>query len=228
LPPEEEERRSSFSLFAAYAIAKLGISPVALPQPVEYCPHWATICELEVEPARKEGISQDLSDTVPHGLDKIDVDAVDPCTRAWLEALRQKSPAFRFNQGTETIKETKYETLSGAIEDVCAASIAYIQRRARDEIGDRLAGVTGKTSPDPAPSRPAPKEIVDAAKPRGRWSYERLAGRIQISRDTLSAIIREKRWVSDDVYARVAKFCSCRPEDLHPRDLPARKPRRPR
>jgi hypothetical protein len=227
LRPEGDPLRSRFSLFAARAIAKLGIPPAAVPEPEEYCPHWRASCEAEQELARKKGISLDLSDAVPYGLGKVDEDAVDGCTRAWLELLRQERHAFRIPRyGTETIKGQQYKTLSGGIKDVWAASLAYVNRRARDEIGGQLAGTTRKTLPDTVVSRPAPRELVDAAKRRGRRSYETLAGRIGIGKDTLYAIRDETRWVSDDSYALVAQQCSCRPEDLHPRDIPPPKRRR--
>lgn len=216
LRPEGDPLRSRFSLFAARAIAKLGIPPAAVPEPEEYCPHWRTICEAEQE-----------LDAVPYGLGKVDEDAVDGCTRAWLELLRQERHAFRISHyGTETIKGKQYKTLSGGIKDVWAASLAYVNRRARDEIGGRLAGTTRKTLPHTVVSRPAPRELVDAAKRRGRRSYETLAGRIGIGKDTLYAIRNETRWVSDDSYALVAQQCSCHPEDLHPRDIPPPKRRR--
>jgi hypothetical protein len=112
LRPEGDPLRSRFSLFAASAIAKLGIPPAAVPEPEEYCPHWRASCEAEQELARKKGISLDLSDAVPYGLGKVDEDAVDGCTRAWLELLRQERHAFRIPRyGTETIKGQQYKTL---------------------------------------------------------------------------------------------------------------------
>jgi hypothetical protein len=106
---------------------------------LEHCPHWRTICESEEEFARLAGKSLDFSEAVPYGLGTIDRDAVDPCTRAWLELLRLESHAFRiFSYGTQTIRGTAYPTVGGTIDDLCGASAAYGKRRARDEIGSRL------------------------------------------------------------------------------------------
>jgi hypothetical protein len=69
--------------------------------------------------------------------------------------------------------------------------------------------------------RRSPRDFVFSGKlSKGIRSFERFASRIGIGRDTLYAITKEKRWVSDDVYAMVAKACECEPGDLHPRDLP--------
>ena len=221
--PELDECRASFSLFAAHAIRKSGIPPAAIPHPWEYCPQWKIICEVEEECARWQGTSLDFSDAVPHGLTTVDLDAVDGCTRAWLELLRHESRAFRvFPNGTHTIKGTAYPTVCGTFHDVRAASAAYVKRCARDEIGSGLmetAGQSHGSSPDKVPRR-SPKELVDAAKRQPRRSYEKFAGHIGIGKDTLYAITQEKRWVRDESYGLVAQVCKCSPEDLHPRDIP--------
>jgi len=68
--------------------------------------------------------------------------------------------------------------------------------------------------------RPAPKDFVDRFKRRPpKRSYEKIAASIGISKDTLYAITKETRWVSDDTYGCVADACGCKPEDLHPRDI---------
>jgi hypothetical protein len=182
--PELEERRASFSLFAACAIRKCGIPPVPVPRALQYCPHWKTLCASEEEFARLAGKSLDFSDAVPLGLGTIDLDAVDPCTRAWLELLRHESRAFRISSyGTETIKGTRYPNVSGTIDDVCAASAAYVKRRARDEIGSRLIKSAGQGDLQPYGTASGPSalastsgaDLVKAAEPlkkRGRRPSE--------------------------------------------------------
>jgi hypothetical protein len=66
----------------------------------------------------------------------------------------------------------------------------------------------------------SPKDFVDAVKRHPKRSYEKLASYMGISKDTLYAITNENRWVSDESYEIVAKVCSCKATDLHPRDLP--------
>jgi hypothetical protein len=75
------------------------------------------------------------------------------------------------------------------------------------------------------PRRGKPKDFVDIAKRALTRSYEKLAAHIGISKDTLYAITKETRWVSDDNYILVAGVCGCKPEDLHPRDVPRPKHR---
>jgi hypothetical protein len=134
-----EQVHASFTLIAVHIIEKLGIPPIPVPKSVEHCPHWAEYCGAEEEIARRAGRVRDLSDAVPYGLDTIDWDAVDPCTRAFLEVLRRESRAFRIkSNGTEGFKGKTYPTVSGSIDDLCGAAAAYCKRRARDEIGAHL------------------------------------------------------------------------------------------
>jgi hypothetical protein len=77
-----------------------------------------------------------------------------------------------------------------------------------------------------SPEGSSPKELVDAAKRHPKRSYEKFASKIGIGKDTLYAITKESRWVSDESYVLVAEACKCKPEDLHPRDIP--KPERRR
>jgi hypothetical protein len=65
-----------------------------------------------------------------------------------------------------------------------------------------------------------PKDFIDASKCRLKRSYEKFAAHIGIGKDTLYAITKESRWVSDANYKLVAQVCGCNPEDLHPRDVP--------
>jgi hypothetical protein len=137
--PSADQARAKFSLIAARAIQKLRIPPVPVPQPLQHCPHWTDYCRAEEEMARRAGRVRDLSNAVPYGLDKTDGDAVDPCTRAWLELLRRESRDFRAsNRSKETLGTAEYQGLGGRIEDLCGTSAAYCRRRQRDEIGARL------------------------------------------------------------------------------------------
>jgi hypothetical protein len=77
-----------------------------------------------------------------------------------------------------------------------------------------------------APVRCSPKALVDAAKRQSKRSYEKFAAVIGIGKDTLYAITKETRWVSDETYDLVAQACKCKPEDLHPRDIPRPERRR--
>jgi len=70
------------------------------------------------------------------------------------------------------------------------------------------------------PSRASPKQLVDIAKRRPRRSYEKFAALIGIGKDTLYAITRETRWVSQESYDLVAEACQCKPGDLYPHDIP--------
>ena len=139
--PATEEIRAAFGLFAARVIEKLGIQPIPIPRPLEHFPAWKLYCEVGEEIARLQGKTIDLSDAVPLGLGATDCDAVDPCTRAWLEILRRESRAFQSSGGGAlTIKgvDKLYPSLGGYIPDVWAASAVYCMQRATDEIGTRL------------------------------------------------------------------------------------------
>jgi len=76
----------------------------------------------------------------------------------------------------------------------------------------------------PTAERRRPKELVDTCRRRLKIrSYEKFAAKVGISKDTLYAITKESRWVSDQVYELVAEFCGCKHEDLHPSGLLRRK-----
>lgn len=137
---ESDEARATFSLTAAQIINKLKLPPVPIPKPLQYCPHWELSCKTEEEMARREGKVLDLSGEVPHGLDKVDFDAVDPCTRALLELLRRERRAFQISTtGTDWIKGIAYQTITGEIKDLCETVASFCKRRARDEIGAQLS-----------------------------------------------------------------------------------------
>jgi hypothetical protein len=93
-PEGTREARATFGLFAARAIEKLGIPPIPTPQPLQHFPAGRLYCDVTEEIVPPEGKRIDLSDTVPFGLGVVDRDAVDACTRGWLELLRRESAAF--------------------------------------------------------------------------------------------------------------------------------------
>jgi hypothetical protein len=137
--PATYDVRATFGLISARAIEKLGILPVPTPKPLEHFPHWGEYCDLEEEMASRVGKPVDLSDAVPYGLNDTDRDAIDPCSRAWLEVLRKESPAFAGPQKGETaIRGNRYTSLRGTIQDVCGASAIYCTQCAREAIRQRL------------------------------------------------------------------------------------------
>jgi hypothetical protein len=149
-----EDSLAAFTLFAARAIEKAGIKPVPIPQPSEHDPLWRRYCELEEERARRQGKVVDLSNAVPYGLGDIDRDAVDPCTRAWLEELRRDGTEFQSSEGSFRINGQESRSFDGFFADVCKASSIYCKRRGRNEIGARLfrgAGEREKTAHEGGP-----------------------------------------------------------------------------
>lgn len=93
-----------------------------------------------------------------------------------------------------------------------------------EPLHERLSAHGSDREPPVQPK--SPKKFVDSVKRLQPRSYEKLASTIGISKDTLYAITKESRWVTDDKYEQVAKFCKCTVEDLHPRDLPRPQRRR--
>jgi hypothetical protein len=88
-------------------------------------------------------------------------------------------------------------------------------------MGDAEDTTDAYSEADKRLDRRSPKEVVDAAKRQKKTrSYEKFAAKIGIGKDTLYAITKENRWVSDETYILVAQACDCKPHDLHPRDLP--------
>jgi hypothetical protein len=100
-------------------------------------------------------------------------------------------------------------------------------KKALRQIGIDLRALTESHEPDSSPPRRSPKEFIDISRRRPKRSYEKLASYIGIGKDTLYKITKETRWVSDPTYALVAEACGCKPEDLHPRDIPRPEPRLP-
>jgi len=134
-----DQIRARFTLFAARAIEMAGIRPISLPEPLQHCPQWKDYCRAEEAAALLTGNERDFAAAVPFGLANVDRDAVDPCTRAWLEELRResRSPIIK---GRSRIGDTECETLGLRIEDLCGESAAYCRRRVREDIRDRLEG----------------------------------------------------------------------------------------
>jgi hypothetical protein len=60
--PEQDERRASFSLFAAHVIAKCGVLPVPVPKPLEHCPHWRSVCEAGSKRTAPRGVPRLLAE----------------------------------------------------------------------------------------------------------------------------------------------------------------------
>jgi hypothetical protein len=133
--------RSTFTFVAARIIEKLAIQPIPVPEAAQHHPHWTDYCSVEEDMARRVGQELDLSEAVPYGLETVDRDAVDPCTRAFLEVLRAENLAFQVTRNaTGFVKGQTYSSVAGSIDDLCGAAAAYCKRRARDEIGARLRG----------------------------------------------------------------------------------------
>jgi hypothetical protein len=114
---ETEPAWVTFSLLASRAIEELGIAPMAAPHLLEFDPRWREQCRA---------MRVDDSVTIPAGLE-----AVDPCTRAWLHFLRRESlqiesPIFQVHSA------------GGSFPDVCEASAIQCERSARERIQANL------------------------------------------------------------------------------------------
>jgi hypothetical protein len=88
--------------------------------------------------------------------------------------------------------------------------------------GNSSAGSAGEAD------RGSPGEYFEAYRAKHPTvTYDQIAARIGFSRDSLYKIKDETAWVREHAYAATAGLLGCRPEDLHPRNLP-RFPRRKR
>jgi hypothetical protein len=161
---------------------------------------------------------------------------VEEVTRAGEGGLPQANQA----SGTEPSGDESTRTEAGPA--VNGTNNGTDQRNgAADSEGSRLsdglkpAAMVAQAMTASAPLQPenkvigclSPKEIVANAKRQQlKCSYEKFASRIGIGRDTMYAITNETRWVSDETYILVATQCNCKPEDLHPRDVPRPERRR--
>ena len=146
-----EDEVAIFTLFAARAMEKAGLRPIPVPLPSEHDPQWDLYRQFIEDGTRQRGEEIDLSNAVPYGLGAIDRDAVDPCTRAWLEELRRDGTAFQSVEGTFSIGGQKVKTFDGEFKDVYQATSIYCKRRLRNEIGARLftgAGERERTAPE--------------------------------------------------------------------------------
>lgn len=137
------EVRAGFSLIAARAIEIAGIPPIPVPQPLQHFPGWNLLTEDFGLHRRK---TMNLSDIVPYGLGAIDRDAVDPCTRAWLELLRKEAATFKLSEGLLNLRGKDYKVLSGQICDVCRASAICCTSLASGEIRARIVKRSGRSS----------------------------------------------------------------------------------
>ncbi len=134
-----DEARAQFSLLAARAINMLALAPSPIPSATEFFPHWGLCREAEEDLTYPAGQSNNPSDAVPRGLGTADLDAVDPCSRGWLELLRRESASFvETSRGTETFRNQEFATRSAAINDVCGASATFCVRQARESIRTQL------------------------------------------------------------------------------------------
>jgi hypothetical protein len=118
--------------------------------------------------------------------------------------------------------------VKGEIRRVCEALMWYCRRLSSllETVANRRELESGQPTNNPSlnANNRLPQEIIDSFRIRSKVrSYEKLAGRIGISKDTLYAITKETRWLADQTYQLVATACNCEPEELHPRDLPRRK-----
>lgn len=154
--PETEEVRATLSLLAARAVEKLGLPLQPTPEPLQHCPHWGDYCAIEEEMARRAGQQVDLSRAVPYGLETIDGDAVDPCSRTWLELLRRERIGLLLSENDEVVKGTSYRGMTGIIRNVCRASAVCCKRCAREEIRAALM------------KRTQSEVTVESQKKRGR------------------------------------------------------------
>jgi len=164
---ETDEARATFSLIAARAIESLGIPPIPTPQPLQHFPDWELYCE----------VGREASDAIPYGLGLVDFDAVDPCSRAWLELLRRVSPSFRTKgNGTLTIKGRRYSTLTGTIGDLCEASAVFCTRLDRNEIGAQTILRSGAAARTASGNRDdKPDEAGSTTAGRSALSEEEMA-----------------------------------------------------
>jgi hypothetical protein len=134
------------------------------------------------------------------------------------EALSPATSALRLLGDGQPVQEDLRRQISAALSEHAKKLLPQVTGLQREHESER--GV------DESP-RVAPKELIDRYKRQPpRRSYEKLASKIGIGKDTIYAITGETRWVSDETYELVAGVCGCKPEDLHPRDLPRPERRR--
>jgi hypothetical protein len=144
-----------------------------------------------------------------------------------VEALHKTSAEFCLQLESKDVFAARDQANKGSGRDSVQTPVqsrsAFSVERARPRAESELAASHGVEN---SPIRTSPKEFIDAHKRRRKCSYEKLASHIGIGKDTLYAITLESRWVSDENYRLVSEVCGCKPEDLHPRDLPRPQRRR--
>jgi hypothetical protein len=97
-------------------------------------------------------------------------------------------------------------------------------------LGDVVAHASGPAAPSdhhpdasPRGARKAPAEFFEAYRAKHPTAtYDQIAARIGISRDSLFKIKDETAWVRAHAYAAAAGLLGCDADDLHPRNLPRR------
>jgi hypothetical protein len=133
----------------------------------------------------------------------------------------------KFQVNSEIPESIKRDWKSWALRERAAAKQPTLQPRLLEDVALSQSGSAQQLPRAPLlPDRSSPKELVDTAKRKPKRSYEKFAAHIGIGKDTLYAITKETRWVSDETYILVAEVCHCKPEDLHPRDIPRPERRR--
>jgi hypothetical protein len=134
-----DSARASFGLLAARAIGKLKIAPNPIPTTTEYFPVWRLRGQSKDEFLRNADTLAEMSIEIPFGLGDENKDALDPCSRAWLEVLRKRSRAYRESTGNELrVRELTFLSTTGSMPNVCVESATLCRRIARDEIKERL------------------------------------------------------------------------------------------
>jgi hypothetical protein len=223
---QTDEVHATFSLFAARAIQKLGIPPIPVPQPCQHFPDWVLYCRILEEMAGRNRKPIDLSDAVPYGLGVVDRDAVDPCTRGWLEWLRRYSAAFRSSEGELSLRGQTYKSFSGSIQDLCGASAASCTRLARDEIGarriERLAPKVKKRRVPGAPVREQARDraarrqaVVDPILEQKHWKPGRLVTKSGVGKATVYGYLNGTRsWIDKANRKAIAEALGLKLEQL--------------
>jgi hypothetical protein len=223
--PQSNEVRATFSLFAARAIQKLGIPPIPLPQPSQHFPDWDLYCRIEEEtrPRRKP---VDLSDAVPYGLGVVDRDAVDTCTRGWLEWLRRNSVAFRCSEGEYSLRDRIYKSFSGTIADFCEASAVACTLLAREAIGARLIDRFAPKVKKRVHGAPAAREqvrdraakrqlVVNPILEQRRWTRGRLVTESGVGKATVYGYLNGTRcWIALANRTAIADALDLKPKQL--------------
>jgi hypothetical protein len=185
--------RASFALIAARAIETAGIPPAAVPQPLQHFPDWMLYVE-NLNPGKS------VFDVVPYGLGVVDQDAIDPCTRAWLELLKRTTATIKSSAATLRLGDKDFKVLSGTIQDVCETSAACCARLGSGEIKARMEKRLGRSSPRASRAEfvrgsGAPTAIEEAQHLRVRGEREQdTLNRAARRRAVVGPALQRKRW----------------------------------